>query len=153
MNVMMVDRISKMNNLIIGQQYMITRKHDGNTKPPAPVDTLVEIMGYDKKRYGFVVVKYIRGFYEQINTTEKIKYDDYEFEYSGDTYTKLQDEFARFKVIQGEVQANLKDYIKMKDEIHKDIKRYKEMEWEVLFLRAAIIIIVWMYIKGVIKFV
>lgn len=33
----------------------------------------------------------------------------------------------------------------------KPLENYKEMEWENLFLKAAIIIIIWMYIKGVIK--
>jgi hypothetical protein len=142
-----------MNSLIIGQRYEIIRKHNGDTKPPMPYESLVEIVDYNRKGSGFVTIKYITGPVQKINKIETIKYDNYDFVYKGDEYAQLQDEFIRFKTIESEVQKNLEEYKIMRDDIHKNIKRYKELEWEVLFLRAAFIIMIWMYIKGVIKFV
>lgn len=140
-----------MNTLLIGQRYVITRIHDGNTKLPMDIESLVEILRINKGNANMVTVKYLSGRTDKINTIQKICYDNYTFEFSEDKYKELQQEFMRFKVMEAEVRANLESYLKMKDDIHKNIKRYKEMEWEVLFFRFAFIIIIWMYIKGVIK--
>lgn len=140
-----------MNTLLIGQRYIITRIHDGNTKPPMDIESLVEILRINNGISNIVTVKYLSGRTDKINTIQKIYYDNYTFEFAEDKYKELQEEFMRFKVMEAEVRANLESYLEMKDEIHKNIKRYKEMEWEIMFLRGAIIIIIWMYIKGVIK--
>lgn len=140
-----------MNTLLIGQRYIITRIHDGNTKPPMDIESLVQILRINKGDSKIVTVKYLSGRTDKINTIQKIYYDNYTFEFSEDKYKELQEEFMRFKVMETEVRANLESYLEMTDEIHKNIKRYKEMEWEVLFFRFAFIVIIWMYIKGIIK--
>jgi hypothetical protein len=140
-----------MNSLLIGQRYIIRRIHNGNTKPPMDIESLVEILKINNGTSNIVTVKYLSGLSSKINTIQKIYYDNYTFEFVGDKYKELEEEFMRFTLIEAEVRTNLDKYLEIKDVIHKNIKRYKEMEWEVMILRFAFIIIIWMYIKGVIK--
>lgn len=140
-----------MNTLLIGQRYIITRIHDRNTKPPMDIEQLVEIIKICNSTSNVVTVKYLSGSIGKIDSIQKIDYNKYTFHFAGDKYKELEEELLRFKVIEREVRANLNGYLEIKDEIHKNIKRYKEMEWEIMFFRFAIIIIIWMYIKGVIK--
>jgi len=140
-----------MNTLLIGQRYIIRSINNGNTKPPMDIESLVEILKINNGTSNIVTVKYLSGLSSKINTIQKIYYDNYTFEFVGDKYKELEEEFVRFKLIEAEVRTNLDKYLEIKDEIHTNIKRYKEMEWEVMILRFAFIIIIWMYIKGVIK--
>ena len=138
-----------MNTLLIGQRYLIAPIYNRNTKPHMNNELLVEILHINGSD-SIVTVKYLSGPTNKINTIQKIYYDNYTFEFAEDKYKELQEEFKQFKVMEAEVRANLESYLEMKDEIHKNIKRYKEMEWEIMFIRGAIIVIIWMYIKGII---
>lgn len=141
-----------MNTLLIGQRYILTRIHDEKTKQPMNSESLVEILKKCRKDgSNIVTVKYITGHTSKINTVQEICYDNYEFDFAEDKYKEMQEEFMRFKVMEREVRANFDNYLEIKDEVHTKIRQYKEMEWEIMFLRFAFIIIIWMYIKGIIK--
>jgi hypothetical protein len=141
-----------MNALLIGQKYIITCEHDStHQKPPAVNEWLVEVLGFNRE-LRLVNVKFLSGASYQIGNTRYIEYDNYKFSLEGDYYTQIKKEFMQFKAMEAEVRSNLDNYMAIREDIEKRIKHYKEMEWEVLFFRAAFIIIVWMYINGTIRY-
>jgi hypothetical protein len=142
-----------MNSLLVGQKYIITRNYvDESKKPPFENEWIVEVLGINRYLH-LVNVKYLSGYASLIGKVVDIPYNNYSFKFAGSENDRIKEEFMRWKAIESEVKAKLNDYIKIRDEIQTNIKRYKEMEWEVYFLRGAIILIIWLYIKGVIQFV
>ena len=141
-----------MNSLLIGQKYIITCEYDStHQKPPVENEWLVEVLGFNRE-LRLVNVKFLSGASYEISNTRYIEYDKYKFSLEGDYYTQIKKEFIQFKAMEAEVRSNLKNYMVIREDIEKRIKHYKEMEWEVLFLRAAVIIIIWMYINGTIRY-
>lgn len=138
-----------MNSLIIGQKYIITRKYDESKKPAITNEWLVEVLALNRDLLT-VNVKFITGALLLVGKVREIKYTNYDFQFAGD---KIKEGSMQFKAIQSEYHSNLDEFKKLRDEIQKNSKYYKDLELEVLFLRGAIIVIVWMYIWGTIQFV
>ncbi len=65
----------------------------------------------------------------------------------------LKNELKSCKEMVGLIKKTYDEYYRFKDEMAKKIKEYKQMELEIMFMRGAFIIIIYMYIFGFIRFV
>lgn len=128
-----------MNFLEVGKQYLIrSKKISGATNQPYTDEWLVEVLSFCDRNPDRVYVKYLSGDDSIKDKERTISYKSYSFEeYQGIEYLKKINE--EISVMYKEVKSKIEDY--------------KQLEKEVLFLRGAILVIIYMYIMGYIRFV
>jgi hypothetical protein len=128
-----------MNSLEVGKQYLIrSKKISGATNQPYTDEWLVEVISFCDRNPDRIYVKYLSGDDSIKDKERTISYKSYYFE-------EYQD-IEYLKKINREIDLMYK-------EVKSKIEDYKQLEKEVLFLRGAILVIIYMYIMGYIRFV
>ncbi len=137
-------------SLIIGQQYIITKKYvNPDVKPPMEVEMRIEVL--EKLTNNTVLVKILTGRVIYVNTTRKIAIDKYYFEKVNNIYKEVQDTLKISNEINTNIKKKAEEFDAFKDEVTNKLQEYSKLKTEVVFLRIAILIIIYMYIFGVIK--
>lgn len=128
-----------MNTLEIGRQYIIRSKkiNGGATNQPYIDEWLVKVLSFCDRNPDRVYVKYLSGDDIIKGKERTISYKGYSFEeYADVEYLKKINE--EIKLLYKEVASKM-DY-------------YKQLEKEVVFIRCAILVVIYMYIMGTIRF-
>lgn len=158
-----------MNFLQLGKQYIIrSKKISGETKQPYTDEWRVEVLSFCDRNPDRVYVKFLSGDHKIMGKERAISYKNFYFEdfkeYNEEEVKKMenepwdkqmeyiQKEFARIKSMNDQIRKNEEEYNVFFEETKKKIQYYKEIETEVYALRAAILVIVYMYIMGFIRF-
>ncbi len=137
-------------SLIIGQQYIITKKYvNPDVKPPMEVEMRVEIL--EKLTNNTVLVKILTGRVIYVNTTRKIPIDKYNFEKVTNIYKEVQDTVRWANQVNADIIKKAEEFETFKNEVKTKLEEYNKIKTEVIFLRIAFLVIIYMYIMGVIK--
>lgn len=142
---------TKMNSsLIIGQQYIITKKYvNPDIKPPMEVEMRVEVL--EKLTNNTVLVKILTGRMIYVNTTRKIAIDKYNFEKVNNIYKEVRDTVRWANQVNADIIKKAEEFETFKNEVKTKLEEYNKIKTEVIFLRIAFLILIYMYITGVIK--
>jgi Ser-tRNA(Ala) deacylase AlaX len=137
-------------SLIIGQQYIITKKYvNPDVKPPMEVEMRVEVL--DKLTDNLVLVKILTGRLIYINKTRKIPIDNYNFEKVTNIYKEVNDTVRWANQVNADIIKKVEEFETFKNEVKSKLEEYNKIKSEVIFLRIAFLVIIYMYIMGVIK--
>jgi hypothetical protein len=137
-------------SLIIGQQYIITKKYvNPDVKPPMEVEMRVEVL--EKLTNNTVLVKILTGRVIYVNTTRKIPIDKYNFEKVTNIYKEVQDTVRWANQVNADIIKKAEEFETFKNEVKSKLEEYNKIKTEVIFLRIAFLVIIYMYIMGVIK--
>ncbi len=137
-------------SLIIGQQYIITKKYvNPDVKPPMEVEMRVEVL--DKLTDNLVLVKILTGRLIYINKTRKIPIDKYNFEKVTNIYKEVHDTVRWANQVNADIIKKAEEFETFKNEVKNKLEDYNKIKTEVIFLRIAFLVIIYMYIMGVIK--
>jgi uncharacterized protein (UPF0305 family) len=137
-------------SLIIGQQYIITKKYvNPDVKLPMEVEMRVEIL--EKLTNNTVLVKILTGRVIYVNTTRKIPIDKYNFEKVTNIYKEVCDTVRWANQVNADIIKKAEEFETFKNEVKSKLEEYNKIKTEVIFLRIAFLVIIYMYIMGVIK--
>ncbi len=141
---------TKMNSsLIIGQQYIITKKYvNPDIKPPMEVEMRVEVL--EKLTNNTVLVKILTGRMIYVNTTRKIAIDKYNFEKVNNIYKEVRDTVRWANQVNADIIKKTEEFETFKNEVKSKLEEYNKIKTEVIFLRIAFLVFIYMYITGVI---
>jgi len=137
-------------SLIIGQQYIITKKYvNPDVKPPMEVEMRVEVL--EKLTDNLVLVKILTGRVIYVNKTRKIPIDKYNFEKVTNIYKEVNDTVRWANQVNADIIKKVEEFETFKNEVKSKLEEYNKIKTEVIFLRIAFLVIIYMYIMGVIK--
>lgn len=137
-------------SLIIGQQYIITKKYvNPDIKPPMEIEMRVEVL--EKLTNNVVLVKILTGRMIYVNTTRKIAIDKYYFEKVNNIYKEVRDTVRWANQVNADIIKKAEEFETFKNEVKSKLEEYNKIKTEVIFLRIAFLVIIYMYIMDVIK--
>ncbi len=137
-------------SLTIGQQYIITKKYvNPDIKPPMDVEMRIEVL--EKLTNNTVLVKILTGRMIYVNTTRKIAIDKYNFEKVNNIYKEVRDTVRWANQVNADIIKKAEEFETFKNEVKTKLEGYNKIKTEVIFLRIAFLVFIYMYIMGVIK--
>jgi hypothetical protein len=151
---------SKMVRVEVGKEYIISLKNiDTSKKPPSLLEWRVKVIYVSNINPDIIHVKYLSGTPHDIGKQKYISLTKFNIQIIEEQQTieeKLEfikGEFEKINKMKNEINKNTEEYDTFFKELNKKIEYYKSLEVEVMFLRGAILVIIYMYIMGKISFV
>jgi len=160
-----------MNYLSLGKQYIIrSRKMNGGTKQPYNNEWRVAIEEFCDRNPDRVFVRFLSGDVKIMGKTRAISYKSYFFEDVDnendsiqnknkqnenieDNHQEIKNGYLEFRETEHEIKKNMEEFNALSKEVHLKLNYYKQLEKEVVFLRIIMLIIIYMYVYGYIRFV